>query len=152
MANNDKRSQRKRARRRALQALYQWQMTGITLNDIESQFMENQHMSNVDLDHFRLMLFEIPKQISELDKIYTPFLDRSIEQLDPIELAILRIGTFELNNCLDVPYRVAINEAVELAKEFGAEESHKYINGVLDKCVDKIEIRGIEKNRSNSRN
>jgi N utilization substance protein B len=135
---------RSRARRRALQALYQWQMAGQDLQDIDRQFAEEMDMSEIDLEFFREFLFEIPKQVSELDGRYKPFLDRDPSHLDPIERTILRMGAFELERRLDVPVRVVINEGVELAKLFGAEQSHKYINGVLDKVARGLPLRDAE--------
>jgi N utilization substance protein B len=129
------------ARQRLLQALYQWQLTKQDLQVIELQFLDNsdlieeQDMQEADVPYFKLLLHAIPLKVKELDQMFSPFLDRNVTQLDPIELSILRIGCYELNFCPDIPFKVAINEAVELAKQFGAEQSHKYINGVLDKFV-----------------
>lgn len=122
------------ARQRALQALYQWLLTGDDIGQIERQFYEDQEMDQVDNLHFRRLLHGIPEKITELDQLITPLIDRPLDQLTPIEHTILRIGCYELRFCgEDVPWKVAINESVELAKKFGAEESFKYINGVLDK-------------------
>jgi len=132
------------ARQRAMQALYQWQMTGQNPVDIERQFMEEQDMKKVDSKYFQELLMGIPQQLAELDGYSSEVLDRSIEQVDPIERAILRIGIYELKNRIDIPYRVVINEAVELAKIFGAEQGHRYINGILDKVAK--QLRSIEVN------
>ncbi len=121
------------ARQRALQALYQWLLTGDDIGQIERQFYEDQEMDQVDNLYFRRLLHGIPEKISELDHLITPLIDRQLDQLTPIEHTILRIGCYELRFCEDIPWKVAINESVELAKKFGAEESFKYINGVLDK-------------------
>ena len=137
------------ARQRAMQALYQWQMTGQNPLDIERQFMEEQDMKKVELKYFQELLHQIPKCLNELDALSGAVLDRSIEQVDPVERAILRIGTYELKHRIDIPYRVVINEAVELAKVFGAEQGHKYINGILDKVAQKV--RAIEVNAARSR-
>jgi N utilization substance protein B len=126
---------RSAARQRTLQALYQWQFTGQPPQVIETQFFEEQDMGKVDVPYFQKLLHNIPKHVNQLDEAFTPFLDRGITQLDPIELAILRIGCYELTYCQDVPFKVVINEAVELAKRFGAEQSHKYVNGILDKLA-----------------
>ena len=126
---------RSAARQRTLQALYQWQFTGQTTQVIETQFFEEQDMGKVDVPYFQKLLHNIPKYVNQLDEAFTPFLDRNITQLDPIELTILRIGCYELTYCQDVPFKVVINEAVELAKRFGAEQSHKYVNGILDKLA-----------------
>jgi N utilization substance protein B len=128
---------RSKARQRVLQALYQWQLTGQD-KDIEfilQQFLDEEDMRKVDLSYFDSLLRNIHQVVNKLDTAFAPFLDRSISQLDPIELAILRIGCYELNYCPDLPFKVVINEAVELAKKFGAEKSHKYVNGILDKLA-----------------
>lgn len=130
------------ARERAMQALYQWQLSGQEPADIEKQFMEDQDMKGVDKKFFSELLREIPKQLKELDAHVEDVLDRSIEQVDPVERAILRIGIYEMQYRIDIPYRVVINEMVELAKVFGAEQGHKYINGILDKAAEKL--RSIE--------
>jgi N utilization substance protein B len=130
------------ARTRAMQALYQWDMAGQTLSSIESQFMEEQDMSKVDVAYFRELLHGIPGMASDLDRRVAPYLDRALEEVDPIERAILRIAVFEFLRRMDVPYRVVINEAVELAKRFGAEQGHKFVNGVLDKVAK--ELRAVE--------
>ncbi|WP_083704588.1 transcription antitermination factor NusB [Motiliproteus sp. MSK22-1] len=126
---------RREARNFALQALYQWHMAGSTLNEIEAEFRAERDLSQVDIALFSELLHGIPAQVAELDQKITPCLDRTLDELDPIELNVLRIGTFELASRLSVPYRVAINESVNLAKTFGATDSHKYVNGVLDKLA-----------------
>jgi len=131
-------SARSRARQRVLQALYQWQMAKQDILKIEIQFMQEQDMKRVDKAYFKHLLHAIPAKVAQLDLTITPFLDRSLDQLDPIELAILRIGAYELTETDNLPWRVAINEAVELAKRFGAEQSHKYVNGVLDQLAKKL--------------
>lgn len=130
--------QRREARNLALQALYQWQMAGASITDIEAEFRTEQDLSRCDVPLFVELLHGIPKQASTLDEQMLPYLDRTLEDLDPIELTVLRIGTFELANRIAVPYRVAINESVNLAKTFGATDSHKYINGVLDKLARRL--------------
>lgn len=115
-----------------MQAIYQWQMSQNPLQQIEQQFRGEYDFSQVDLEFFQELLHRIPAQLGELDALIAPHLDRTINELTPIELALLRIGAYELAHRIDVPFKVAINEAVSLAKKFGAAESHKYINGVLD--------------------
>lgn len=132
------------ARHRALQALYQWQLAGQDLRDIEKQFLEEMPMDGVDREYFHELLFGVPSQLTELDVQLTPWLDRGLDALDPVEKAILRLGVYELARRLDIPYRVAINEAVELAKQFGAEQSHRYINGVLDRVARNHPMRAAE--------
>lgn len=127
------------ARQRVLQALYQWQMTGQPTAVIEAQFLSEQDMSKADVPYFQRLLQGIAQQVEQLDAAIAPPLDRRIEQLDPVELAILRLGCYELLYCPDIPFRVVINEAVELAKKFGANKSHKYINGILDKLAHQLQ-------------
>lgn len=123
--------ERSRARRAAVQALYQWQLTGQTPADIGAQFSATPQLRKCDTEYFHDLLSRVPSCVDDLDAYLAPVIDRPIAQLDPVERAILRIGVFELVHRVDVPAKVVINEAVELAKTFGAEESHKYINGVL---------------------
>ena len=130
------------ARERAMQALYQWQMTGQDLADIEQQFLSEQDMKSVDKAYFKELLHGVPKYLDEFDVLSKDLLSRPIEQVDPVERAILRIGLYELQQRLDIPYRVVINEAVELAKSFGAEAGHKFVNGTLDKAAGRL--RAVE--------
>lgn len=131
------------ARKLALQALYQWQLTKQDISIIQMQLLEDpdrliiQSLSKIDVPYFKQILNGIYQQFNELDAAYSPLLDRKFNELDPIELAILRIGSYELKYC-DIPFKVVINESVELAKGFGAEQSHKYINSILDKLAKKI--------------
>ncbi|MAE34795.1 MAG: transcription antitermination factor NusB [Oceanospirillaceae bacterium] len=136
---------RRKARRFALQALYQWQVSGSGLGDIEAEFRTDNDMSKVDDEYFHDILHGVPKEKSVLDEKIQPFLDRRLDELTPVELAILRLGAFEMCHRIDVPYKVVINEAIELAKTFGATDGHKYVNGVLDKLAQRermVEIRG----------
>ncbi|MDX1251978.1 MAG: transcription antitermination factor NusB [Gammaproteobacteria bacterium] len=130
------------ARRSAVQAIYQWQVAGQDVNQIEAQFVTEQDMKKVDVAYFSELLHEVPAHLAELDDQFASFLDRPIPELDPVERAILRIGAYELKCRPDIPYRVIINEAVELAKTFGAEQSHKYVNSILDKVARKL--RAVE--------
>lgn len=133
---------RQRARRRAVQGIYQWQMTGTGSREIITQFNEEQDMSNTDSDLFKFLLSNVINKHEELDEKLQPFLDRSICQVDETERAILRIAAVELLNSIEVPAKVVLNEAIELAHRFGAEQSHSFINGVLDKAV--AEWRKVE--------
>ena len=128
-------SERRKARHFAVQAIYQWQMTQDNVADIEEQFKLDQDMKGVDLGYFRGLLFGVAGNINKLDSTFSPFLSRKLEDLDLVDKAILRLATFELLFRQDVPYRVVINEGIELAKAFAAEDSHKFVNGVLDKLV-----------------
>ena len=129
---------RKRARRLVCQALYQWQITSQDIDLIETQFKQENSMKKVDEAYFKELLHEVPRQVAVLDDHILPYISRPIDAIDPVERGILRLGTYELLNRLDVPYRVVINEAVELAKTFGAEQAYKFINGVLDKLAAKL--------------
>ncbi len=134
---------RRKARHYAMQALYQWKMTGAAINQIEAEFHTDNDMSKVDVTYFRELVHGVPKQLSELEEAFTPYLQgRDLHELDPITLALLRLSTYELKQRLDVPYKVVINEAVALAKKFGAADSHKFINGVLDRAA--AELRAVE--------
>ena len=124
--------QRHKARRLAVQALYQWQVSGAGLTDIELQFRQDNDLKNTDDKYFSELLHQVPARKSDLDALYTPHLDRDLTDLTPVELAILRIGAYELTERSGVPYKVVINEAVELSKAFGATDGHKYVNGILD--------------------
>lgn len=128
---------RRRARRRALQAVYQWQMTGQEPAEILRQFLEIQDMKGVDVEHFEKILRGVGSNSEELDAELQPFLDRSIGLLDEMERATLRIGAFELLHCPELPYRVVLDECVDLAHRFGSEQGHSFINAVLDKAVKK---------------
>ena len=127
--------QRSRARHYAVQALYQWQLAGQDVGDIVDQFLTGPEAPKFDPEYFRDLLRGVTTHAAELDAHLSPHVDRPIAQIDPVERAILRLGAYELAHHPEVPYRVAINEAVELAKTFGAEEGHKYVNGVLDKVA-----------------
>ena len=127
--------ERARARRRALQALYQWQIGGGPMNRIIEQFNEEQDMAIADGDYFSELLLGVESQLAELDAAIAPFADRRIDEIDAIERATLRLAAFELLHRLDVPYKVVLNEAIELARDFGAEGGHTYVNGVLDKLA-----------------
>ena len=123
------------ARRAVLQALYQWRFTGQPIDEIQAQFLAEDKAKTYDNNYFQALFQDISKRSDEIDSTFIPFLDREIESLTAIELITLRIGTYELHHRLDVPYRVVLNEALELSKLFGADEAYKYINGVLDKVA-----------------
>lgn len=134
---------RRNAREFALQALYQWQMSHTPAPDIEAHFLKTQiKKKNVDLVYFKELINGVPTQQPILDKHMVGFLDRAITELDPIELAILRLAIYELTERLDIPYRVVINEALELTKKFGSVEGYKFVNGILDKVSKKL--RAVE--------
>jgi N utilization substance protein B len=126
---------RSRARRRALQAIYQWQMTGQEARDILTQFNDIQDMRGVDAEHFEKLLHGVSATADELDTALQPFLDRDARLLEPMERAVLRIGAFELLNCPEQPYRVVVRECVDLADRFGSAQGHAYVNAVLDRAA-----------------
>jgi len=126
---------RSRARRRALQAIYAWQMSGNSMAKVLDEFRHEQDMEVADLGYFEDLLRGVNEHCAELDASLKPYLDRDVAQIDPIERAALRIAAYELRYRVDVPYRVVINEAIEVTKRFGAEHGHTYINGVLDKLA-----------------
>ena len=117
-------------------------MSDLSLNAIEKQFRQEQDMRKVDMEYFSELLHKVPASLDELDEALFPYLDRGIEEVDPIERAILRLGTYELKSRIDIPYKVVISEGVHLAKTFGSAESHKYINGILDKVA--RQLRKVE--------
>ena len=125
---------RSRARRRALQALYAWQVSGTAIPQVIQQFQHEQDMEVADLEYFEALVRGVAEHRGALDERLAGYLDRGIEQVDPIERAVLRIAAFELLHRLDVPYRVVLNEAIEIAKRFGSDHGHTYVNGVLDRA------------------
>ncbi|WP_191602113.1 transcription antitermination factor NusB [Marinomonas algicola] len=147
-AKKPSRSQLRSASRSfALQAAYQWQMNQTPVNEIEAQFTVDHDLGTCDKVYFRELIQGVTFNAKKLDDLYETLLDRPLSELDPIELTILRIGSFELSERLDVPYRVVINEGVELAKSFGATESHKYVNGILDKLAQRVRREEIAARR-----
>ncbi|HHJ17479.1 MAG TPA: transcription antitermination factor NusB [Gammaproteobacteria bacterium] len=126
---------RTRARRFAMQALYQWDLSGNNLSDIERQFLEDEDFSRADRDYFHELLHKVPARLDEVEAAFADYLDRPVQEMDPVERAVLRMATYELMTRIDVPYKVIINESVNLTKKFGAEQAYKYINGVLDKAA-----------------
>jgi len=136
---------RKSARFFLIQALYEWQIAQSTLAEISNNIADNEKFSEANSEYFHELLQNITQKRADLDKEIAPFLDRDVEQVDPIERSILWLGVYELQNQLDIPYKSVINEAVELAKQFGAEGSHRYVNGVLDKVSKTIPLRQTEK-------
>lgn len=140
---------RGKARRFALQALYQMQLTGASAADVEAQFRQDYDMKRVDLPYLHDLLSGVAANEASLVEVFTPRLDRPVSELDAIARAALLIGTFEIVHRIDVPFRVAINEAVELAKQFGSEDSHKFVNSILDDIT--REYRQVERQASPNR-
>ncbi|MDA9797661.1 transcription antitermination factor NusB [Luminiphilus sp.] len=136
-------AQRRKARHFGLQALYQWTLSDASLVDIDAEFRVDNDFRHTDGEYFQALLRGVMEDVESLEALFSPLLDRALDDLDPIERNLLRMGTFELKERIDVPYKVVINEAVSLAKKFGATESHRYINGILDKVAS--ELRTVER-------
>jgi N utilization substance protein B len=135
---------RTNARKAAVQALYQWQMAGQDLSEIERQFLEEERLKDAQKSYFVELFYGVPKNLDAIDQALSEFVDRPVDTIDPVERAILRIGVYELLHRLDMPYKVVLNEGINLAKHFGADGSHKYVNGILDKVAQQkraIEIK-----------
>ena len=126
---------RNRSRVLAMQALYQWQMAQVDLHDIEAEFRVENDGLKVDWEFFATLFRELPKQLSTIDDEIKQRIDRKFDELNPVELAILRLGTFELMRCIEVPYLVVINEYVVMAKKYGATDGYGFVNAVLDKVA-----------------
>ena len=133
---------RRGARKLLVQALYQKIMADTSILELKKQFEDDNDLSRVDKNYFLDLLVSLLQDVPNLDEIFKPHLDRAFDQLNPIELAILRLGTYELKRRPDVPYKVVINEAIELAKIFGGTDSHKYVNSILDQVA--LECRSAE--------
>ena len=131
-------AQRRKARHFGLQALYQWTLSGASATEIEAEFRVDNDFQHTDGEYFSAVLKGVVGDVEALEALFEPSLDRRLDELDPIERNLLRLGTFELRDRIDVPYKVVINEAVSLAKKFGATDSHRYINGVLDKLAKEL--------------
>jgi len=123
---------RKHARDKALQALYQWQLSGEDLDWIRDHYQQEQSVASGDEAYFLELLYQIPPRVDELDSRYRKYVKNFEDHIDPIETNILRIATYELENHPEIPYKVVINEAINLARVYGADDSHKFVNGVLD--------------------
>lgn len=126
---------RRKARQLALQAIYQWQLTAAPAKEIEQQFQEDDKLKKADAEYFQELVHGVPQEILILDNKMSEFLNRPVEELSPVELAVLRIATYELLHRLEIPYRVIINEALELTKTYGSVDGFKYVNGVLDRVA-----------------
>jgi len=134
---------RRRARRLAMQALFQWKMAGTDVSTLEKQFEKDTSHKKVDEEYFSVLVRGVIFGVTELDSLFEPLLDRKLKDLGTVELSILRMVAFEMRDRLDVPYKTVIDEGVELARSFGAEDSYKYINGVADKLSESL--RSLER-------
>lgn len=135
-------SSRHLARRAAIQALYQWEMTGQSRLDIEKHFLADKSLVKSDKEYFHELVTEIPRIVDDLDHHLSPYIDRKISLVDPVERAVLRVAAYELLHHLEIPYRVVLNEAIELSRTFGSENSYRFVNGILDKMG--ADVRTIE--------
>ena len=135
-------STRRRSREVALQGLYEWLISGADAGVIDAHMREQEGFDKIDTAHFDALLHGCIAEAADLDAVLARHVDRKTTELSPVEHGVLMIGTYELKHCIDVPYKVAINEAVELAKSFGGTDGHKYVNGVLDKAA--AELRTVE--------
>lgn len=133
---------KRKARRLVLQALYQWLMTASDLTEVEAQFHVANDMSKVDVPYFSKILHGVPSNLATIEQTFEPYVDRPIHGLNPIELTILRLSTFEFLFCPEIPYKVVLDEAISLAKEYGSQDGHRYVNGVLHEVAKKT--RAIE--------
>ena len=139
---SDAKSARRRAREFALQGIYEWLLNGADAGVVDAHLREQEGFEKCDVAHFDLLLHGVLREAAAIDALLAVHIDRRADLLSPVEHAALMIGTFELMRCIEIPYKVAINEAVELAKSFGGTDGHKYVNGVLDKVAG--ELRSIE--------
>ena len=143
-------SARRRSRELALQGLYEWLVSGTDAGVIDAHMREQEGYDKADRAHFDALLTGCIVEAADLDAVLAKFVDRKTTELSPVEHAVLMIGAYELKHCLDIPYKVAINEAVELAKSFGGTDGHKYVNGVLDKTAGDlrpVEVQASHKGR-----
>ena len=135
-------SQRRRSRELALQGLYEWLLSGSAVAAIDAHMREHDGFDKCDSAHFEALLHGCVAEAAEIDAVLARHVDRKTTELSPVEHGVLLIGVYELKHCVEIPYRVVINEAVELAKSFGGTDGHKYVNGVLDKAA--AELRAVE--------
>ncbi|APR34773.1 transcription antitermination factor NusB [Paraburkholderia sp. SOS3] len=135
-------SARRRSRELATQGLYQWLLSGAPAGEIDAQLRGAQGFDKADHDHLNALLHGVIREADDLSAAITPCLDRPIDQLSPVERSVLLVAAYEFKHHIDIPYRVVINEAVELAKTFGGSDGYKYVNGVLDKLA--VQLREAE--------
>ncbi len=141
---------RHRARKFVTQSIYQWLLTQEDAKEIERQMSEEQGFETIDLAHFQALLYGVLSTVESLKAQLTPYLDRPLHELSPVEHSILLMGAYELAHQPDIPYRVVINEAVELTKTFGSVEGYKYVNGVLDKLASQLRTLEVQRDKQAS--
>jgi len=137
-------AERRRARQFAVQAIYQWQITKLSAGQIIEQFSVDQDLSKTDVPYFKELLAGVINRVDTLDEKLSPYLSRKIEDVDMVDKAVLRLAMFELTQRTDIPHKVVLNEAIELAKDFATDESYKFVNGVLDKALRSLKLREEE--------
>lgn len=137
-----KTSARTRSRRLAMQGLYEWQVSDNKPSEIETQYLIEKETNKVDIEYFRELISKVPLHCEEIDTHISPLISRPLAEVDPVELAVLRLGTYELLYHPEVPYRVVINEAVELVKMFGADQGYRFVNGIMDRLA--ASLRTVE--------
>ncbi len=142
MRRTPAKSQRRRSRELALQGLYEWLLSGAEASTIGAHMREHDGFEKCDSAHFDALLHGCIAEAADLDAVLARHVDRKTTQLSPVEHGVLLIGVYELTHCIDIPYKVAINEGVELAKAYGGTDGHKYVNGVLDKAAG--DLRPVE--------
>jgi N utilization substance protein B len=135
-------SKRRKGRRYAVQGIYQWQLADNSPQSIYESMLVDVNVNKTDLPYMEELITKVPTHLEEIDQVLTPKLSRTLDEVDPVERAILRIAVYELLKHPEIPYRVVINEAIEQAKTFGAEDGHKFVNGVLDKVS--ADVRALE--------
>ncbi|MDD5227745.1 MAG: transcription antitermination factor NusB [Methylococcales bacterium] len=148
--SNSKSNPKSNARQAVAQALYQWQITGQNLNLIEQYFIDEQFFiegEKVDTSYFSELFHGVPQDLIAIDALLSEFVDRAVDAVDPVERAVLRLGTYELIHCIETPYKVIINESINIAKHFGADGSHRYVNGILDKVAQKQRAEEVRNKR-----
>jgi len=144
-------SARSRARQLAVQGLYEWHLSENKIDDIATQCLDAKRGKNIDETYFEELIYKVSSMVDELNTLLAPHLSRGIDEIDPVERAILQLSAYELTQKIDIPYKVVINEAIELAKTFGAEQSHKFVNGILDKVAEQsrsVEFKNLSKPRT----
>lgn len=137
-------SERRKARDMILQALYQWAVAEQSVSEIDAQFHAENDMEKVDVEYFQEVLRKVVKDSKELDELFVDLIGRQLKELDPVTLSILRLSSYELKERLDIPFKVVINEGINLAKKFGPAESTRFINGVLDRVAARLRSAEVE--------
>lgn len=142
------RKARHKARCAGMQAIYQWHITNASIEDVLLEKLDEEQSKRIDRDYFRRLVTGFVEDQAAIDALISPLAARPFDDISPLELAILRLAVFELKSCLDTPYRVVLNEAIEIAKKYAAEDSHKFINGILDKTIPILRAAEVDTEQS----